>query len=285
MKKIYKKNSFRLLSTSLFCALALVACKKDVKQVDVDQKAAQDNAKGQYVFNNVNHIVDDAARSQGGVNKMQNDPCATYKMDTSKTHDSNYYPRTLTCTFDGTCHNASNDIRSGVILINFSGSLKDTGTVVTTTFQNYVFNGFKVEGTLSEKVISQDATTKLYSYLYNLKDGKITTSSGDITTLNFSQIKKVVQGSNKANPVPAGDAYELTGTSYGTSAGNAFQTNIISPLKYDASIPCSYLISGKLDVTPSGKAVRHIDFGNGTCSEKATVTIEANTFTINQSGK
>jgi hypothetical protein len=284
MKKIYKKNTFKLLSTSLFCALALMACKKDVKQVDVDQKAAQDNAKGQYVFNNVNHIVDDAARSQGGVNKMDGTPCMTVKQDSTLSNpNNNYFPRTLTCSFDSSCHDANNIIRSGKIVISFSGHLKDTGTVVTTTFLNHIFNGYRVEGTLTEKVISQDATTKLYSYLYNLRDGKISSSSGDVTTLNFTQTKKLVKGVG-ANALP-GDAYEITGTSSGTSAGNSFQTTVISPLKYDASIPCNYLISGKLDVTPSGKAVRHVDFGSGTCTGTATVTIEANTFTINQSGK
>jgi hypothetical protein len=41
-----------------------------------------------------------------------------------------------------------------------------------------------------------------------------------------------------------------------------------------------HFTQGVLEHTPSGKAMRTIDYGNGACDDQATVTINGNTYTI-----
>jgi hypothetical protein len=41
-----------------------------------------------------------------------------------------------------------------------------------------------------------------------------------------------------------------------------------------------HFTQGTLEHTPGGKATRYIDFGNGTCDDQATVTINGTTYTI-----
>ena len=41
-----------------------------------------------------------------------------------------------------------------------------------------------------------------------------------------------------------------------------------------------HFTQGVLEHTPAGKATRYIDYGNGVCDNKATVTINGNTYAI-----
>jgi hypothetical protein len=282
MKKTYLKNLKHLFFTGVLLSATIYGCKKDAaRTVDVDTKAAQDNAQGQYVFSNVNHIVDDAARSQGGVNKTQGIECAT--IDTSNAGVNQPFPKTLIITFDSTCKNINGDMRKGSIKIVFSDHVKNKGATITTTFQKYVFNGYKVEGTLTETNNGISTGFTLPSYTFSLPDGKITSSSGSVLTLTLNQTKQLLVGAGRTTV--EGDSYQISGSSSGTSAGTGFTATVEKPLVYDASLPCQYITKGVLNVKPTEKEMRVVDFGDGTCTGKATVQIGANTFTISQSVK
>jgi hypothetical protein len=73
--------------------------------------------------------------------------------------------------------------------------------------------------------------------------------------------------------------FSVSGGSNGTKASGNTWTNVINtPLVHKRS--CHQIVSGTMTVTPSNKPVRSIDFGNGTCDNQATVTINGNTYTI-----
>ena len=75
------------------------------------------------------------------------------------------------------------------------------------------------------------------------------------------------------------DQYTITGTASGTNfEGNSFTVNITSPIHIDYS--CRWIAQGIMELTPTGKATRTLDFGNGTCDNLATVTVNGQTFTI-----
>jgi hypothetical protein len=75
------------------------------------------------------------------------------------------------------------------------------------------------------------------------------------------------------------DVFSVSGGSNGTKASGNTWTNVINtPLVHKRS--CHQIVSGTMTVTPSNKPVRSIDFGNGTCDNQATVTINGNTYTI-----
>ena len=80
-----------------------------------------------------------------------------------------------------------------------------------------------------------------------------------------------MQGAN--TPAVAEDIYNITGSASGTDAnGNAFSVAITKALTIDFS--CQYhLTAGTIQITPTGKATRVIDYGNGACDDDATLTI------------
>jgi hypothetical protein len=54
--------------------------------------------------------------------------------------------------------------------------------------------------------------------------------------------------------------------------------NIIQPLVKE--IGCKWITSGKVEIQPTGKLLRTVDYGNGTCDKDATLLINGNTYNI-----
>jgi hypothetical protein len=76
------------------------------------------------------------------------------------------------------------------------------------------------------------------------------------------------------------DEYDITGTSEATySSGEGYSGNTTSPIHI--KVGCGFPVSGTLNITPTGKPVRQINYGDGTCDYSFTVTVSGYTFTIN----
>jgi hypothetical protein len=76
------------------------------------------------------------------------------------------------------------------------------------------------------------------------------------------------------------DEYDITGTANAAVVdGDGYVANITSPLHI--KIGCGYITEGEIEITPSDKPVRVINYGNGTCDGTFTITINGNTYTIN----
>jgi hypothetical protein len=43
---------------------------------------------------------------------------------------------------------------------------------------------------------------------------------------------------------------------------------------------CKWIVSGQFEIVPEGLSARSVDFGDGTCDNKAKVTINGNVFEI-----
>ena len=58
--------------------------------------------------------------------------------------------------------------------------------------------------------------------------------------------------------------------------GKAYDIKITKPLI--KRFGCSYIESGIVELTPEGLSTRTIDYGDGTCDNKAKLTINGNSF-------
>ena len=75
------------------------------------------------------------------------------------------------------------------------------------------------------------------------------------------------------------DDYSITGNSTGKNRdGKNFTTTITNPIIKKAS--CKWITSGTLDLTPDGFKTRTVDFGNGTCDDDATYTVNGQTVSF-----
>lgn len=275
-------NITKYLIVTATIGIILGACrKKDVEPEDKDTSVAVDNALAEGYFNDAATISDQAATGNltsflSGYNNDSDERdmmsgCATI------THDTTSTPRTITVDF-GSSNCLCNDgrYRRGMIHVSYTGHYRDSLSTHTITFMNYYVNDNKVEGT---HTVTNNGHNNQGHLTYSISvNGTITKANGGgVITWSSTRTREWIQGESTA--IWADDIYLISGTANGTnSAGNPYSVTITSALKVKLS--CKHIVSGTLDLTPSGKATRTIDWGGGDCDNQATVTINGNTYTI-----
>jgi hypothetical protein len=263
------------------------ACKKDKEETDFDTQTSQDNSLAESTFNDVNNIANEAiARGDSGLSTYrmgsgQNtllSNCATV----TRIPDSTGSGGSITVDFgSANCQCVDNRFRRGIINITYTGMYRDSGTVITTTFTNYfvgreVAHMFQVTGT---KTVTNLGTNGNGNYNYNINvDGHLINSTGGTMNWTSNRNREWVAGySTVYNWVD--DEYLVTGSASGLNFdGTSYTVNITTPLRIKLS--CWYIVEGKFDLTPSGKATRTFDYGDGTCDNNATLSVNGTTFPI-----
>jgi hypothetical protein len=104
-------------------------------------------------------------------------------------------------------------------------------------------------------------------------------STGEIVNYTSSRVRTFTAGYNTQFNF-WDDEYDITGTANATVVnGDGYQAQTTAPLH--VKVGCGYITRGTLEITPTGKPVRVIDYGSGTCDATFTVTINGTTYTIN----
>lgn len=265
---------FGVVVLSLVATFFMASCRKDGKVKDNDTEVASDNSLGEFVYEDVNNIVDDASNKGTGENlgnyKTASN-CATV------THDTLSSPKTITVDFGSTnCLCNDGRYRRGKVLVSYTGKYKDSGSVRTITFDNYFINNNQVLGSRMVSNMGHNANNQMYFTI--VVNGLILKANTlDSVIWNSNRVRTWVQG--EGTPNWSDDVYQITGNGNGQRAnGNTWTMNIIQPLVRDLS--CNWISAGTIELQPTGKALRTIDFGNGNCDNQATVTINGNVYNI-----
>jgi hypothetical protein len=260
-----------LLALTLSGALFVTSCRRH-NTVDSDTSLAGDNALSEATYTDVLNIADDASDKNTGDNLSNyktSSNCATV------THDTLSNPKTITVDF-GTVNCLCNDgrYRRGKILVSYSGHYRDSGSVHTITFNNYYVNDKHVMG--SKTVTNMGHNTSGQSYFTIVVNGLIIKPSGDSVIWNSNRVRTWTAGESTATRLD--DVYSITGSASGSKGGYSYTMTITNPLV--KSVDCQWISSGTIELQPSGKALRIIDFGTGACDDQASVTIGGTVHTI-----
>ncbi|MCC7331681.1 MAG: hypothetical protein IT232_03640 [Flavobacteriales bacterium] len=278
-------NYFLLAVFSI--SLFTTSCKKDEeeKKIDNDTTTAQDNAIAQNAFDDIKKVVEEAADDEGKTSRTSYTfgTCASVTI-TPAWIDTTTWPKTMTIDF-GTSNCTGNDgvNRRGKLIVTLSDNYRDSGSVLTVQPQSYYVNDHLVEGT---KTITNNGrnTSGNLSFTVQVTNGKVTFPGGGSATWASTRTNEWIAGESTTlfSHGIAGvcdDVYLITGSANGISrAGKAYSVNIVTPLRKE--ICCKWLVSGVVDIIPSGLATRTVNFGGGACDNIATVTILGNVFTF-----
>jgi len=279
-------KSILVLSLS---AVVMTSCRRD-KEEDNDTASSSDNSFAEASFNDLSVIGNQA--SYGSV--------TTYRLATGDegsllsacavvTHDSANAtnPDTITINFGTTnclCLDGRN--RRGVLQITYTGGdhYRDSGLIATITPINYFVNDNGIAGTKTIENKGHITGGKL-TWVINVNGTITKANNGGTVTWQSSRTKVLLAGETSfGGPINWAIAkWELTGSANGTAAnGENFTVLITEALVRDMTCGANrrHIVAGKLDFTPGTRPVRHVDFGNGTCDDLATVTINNNTYTI-----
>jgi hypothetical protein len=167
--------------------------------------------------------------------------------------------------------------RRGKLIITYNGSYYNQGTIIKFTPVNYYVNDNKVEGVMTVENMGPNAQSQPF---YNVDiNGVVTFSTGEIATYVSHQVRTFSVGYSTPLWV-YDDEWDVTGTATAQVVnGDGYDAVITNPLH--VKLGCPYITKGTLEITPTGKSVRTIDYGQGTCDGTFTIEINGHTYTIN----
>jgi len=255
---------YKILAIGIF-SLTFNACKKD--KPDTETQSAVDNSICEDEFTKIMPTVNAFGMKEDSIKAM---PSACPAITIS----SGGWPRTLTINYGTGCPDSiDGKIRKGLIICKFYSNWTTVGSKVTITLQNYYVNN--VNYTADSITILRKAANSFTNVIYNGKS----ISSGWVLEWSATRPTTQLECYNTLL-TPYDDVFQITGNANGKNRnGLAYSINITSPIIKRST--CPWLESGRLDLTPNGYATRTVDFGLGTCDNKATLTINGNTFDFN----
>lgn len=181
------------------------------------------------------------------------------------------FPLQITIDFGSGCTGRDGRTRKGKIIIVYTGHLSIPGNSATATFDGYSLDNVKVEGTHK---LTNTGTTDKKSYTTQVINAKLSQANGNYVLWNSE--KAVAQVEGGATPlIGLDDMYSITGQSAGSVQINSkyfqWSTAITTPLTKKFS--CRWISRGTLSLKKGNDAVAVLDYGAGTCDNKASFSV------------
>lgn len=268
---------FSILSVGAI-ALTFNSCKKE--EPDTETQSAVDNSVCEGEFTSRMHIINSIAIKENGVKSLMEygrTSCPAIIINPADTLDG--FPVTLTLDYGSGCTDSvDGKIRSGQITARFDHSWDTAGTIIVVKLINYYVKNNAAANAV--QYACDSITVKrnsLTSFTNSIIGGKCISPSWN---LEWAGNRTVTQTAGFATPLNAyDDVYSLTGDANGKNRnGKTYTVVVTSPVVKRSS--CSWIESGRIDITPQDLATRTVDYGNGTCDNQATLTINGNTFSF-----
>jgi len=273
----------KIIKTSVLAVVvvlvSLTGCNKE-ENVDLtqDQDLIDETTFAETVFEQIASDVDDITLGDGDASARLTDgeadrilPClwrfgfCDCAKITKETDEENYYPVVITIDYGDGCESSLYDIvKSGVIVITITGKMSEKDSERIVTFEDFFVNGNQILGTFTLTNLGNG------SFSRTLEGGMIITEEGDTITRESERIRMRKSGDNPEDRMD--DYFKITGWAYGTTAeGNSYNSEITTPLI--RPVDCFWITSGIITKTINDEDVIVIDFGDGTCDNVATKTI------------
>jgi hypothetical protein len=176
------------------------------------------------------------------------------------------------------CTDPRGNVRKGKIVMIFTGDRK---VAHTTTFVDFFFNGKKMEGTRSFELTNLVPPT----FETSLSGGKITWPDGTFATREASHVR--VWNPDLQQPSNSSYVIKKGGTATGVKrTGRSYAIEITKDLLFkricmEPPLRISMPVEGTKIISSTNAAgtdkLMTVDFGDGACDRKITVTVDGNT--------
>jgi hypothetical protein len=245
------------------------ACNDESEDVSTDLSEALDiesEATMESNYEEADMIVDAGfellnADENGRVHRDEMIECATIVRDTVN--------KILTIDYGDGCTVYGRNIK-GVVTIAYNSRRLIPGAFREATFTDFFIDEVKVEGTRRLENTSEslmDAPT----FAISLTGGKVTFTDDTQATRESSRVRTWIRGLN-----PLNDEVQITGTANGTKRdGISYSMEVLETLVYKRGCRAAGVwipVSGIKQLTFDGN-VAVIDYGDGTCDNEVSITI------------
>ncbi len=198
------------------------------------------------------------------------------------THDREN--KTITIDFGEGCEGPNGRVRSGKIIITYTGFRFIPGSVFTYVLENFAIDGRQIEGTRTVENVSPTLNDNPVFHI-TLTGGKITFLDGTVATREVDRMRRWVRAAN-----PINDEYHILegSTANGVNReGLTYEVTVLETLIYKRNcregrrfIP----VAGVKEIK-KGDDVITIDFGDGECDNLVTINFNGRIVTIEISAR
>jgi hypothetical protein len=267
-------NPSTLLMASALMLTLTYSCQKD-REVAYDDlptatevESSDDNTTSDAAYTQVYTVVHtEVSNVEDQSFKMENgptpDPCANISYEVDSTDKSNKFLKKMTIDYGNSGCSWDEKVRKGKIIVTKTGKLAATGSVTTVTLENFYIDDVRVEGVAT--IENKGFSGGFYSIKFDVTGAKIKTLGGDTATWESHRTMDMYLGSGTLKTL-------VRGSSSGVNhKGVAYSVITTEDLTFEFG--CAYAKKGGLKITATGKPDINVDFGDGACDNKATITI------------
>jgi hypothetical protein len=164
----------------------------------------------------------------------------------------------LLVSFESNCTGIDGKIRSGNMLIEWTGSEETNNFSYTVVFDGYEVDGYGLAGSITVSNLTVKENGFGFNVLVN--DGIVTCPDG----------KQIMYEQDFNYDFSFAELLELRITGSTTGAGkegNTYTANIKKPILVVSG--CDHAVSGSFDASFNGRPAVTVDYGDGTCDNKA----------------
>ncbi|HYJ39037.1 MAG TPA: hypothetical protein VEV87_10485 [Chitinophagaceae bacterium] len=291
-------NMFRFLSVILLSStIALFSCQKENSKATQEeneqfaQVASESDAESEAIFDDVfdnvmgvntevgvggTGVFGQANYNPGeeiisGVNGIDSTPACLTVTITRLSQTA--FPVKIVMDFGSGCVGRDGRTRKGKIITVYTGRLVNSGSVAETTFDGYYINNIHVEGTHR---VENKSTSNLWIFQVKVTNAKLSKENGNYSEWNST--KTIAQIEGNATPFNVfDDVFSVSGEANGAvKRDNAYYQWGARTLADNALIKkfiCRWIVKGKIAFRRSNAEVAVLDYGNGNCDNKATISI------------
>lgn len=289
----------RLIAAAFFTSLTLIACKKEnsgslspAEEENAATYSSESETENEAVFNDVfdnvvgvnsevgiggtgifGRVASDNVR-ENGLDSLPS--CTTVTITLLST--TARFPMKIVIDFGTGCIGRDGHIRSGKIIIEYTGRLTEPGNSATTRFDGFKFDSISVQGT--HKITNTTAAgSNQRQFTVDVTDAKLTKPNGNYSMWTSTRVITQTEG-NGTPFIALDDIFKVTGSSHGqVKHGNviyAWHSEITEPLIKKFS--CHWISKGVIKVRretlpDNSQWTATLDYGQGDCDYLASLTI------------
>lgn len=182
--------------------------------------------------------------------------------------------KSVTLDFGDGCETPKGDVLKGIIKMDFEWDLLAKSMTIVKSFENFYFNDISVEGTrtIAKTLMNEDELPESVITFQT----KLTWEDGSFAERSGTRTRIFIEGFDTR--AYADNVFSIEGNSTTTlSDGTVITSEITMPLI--RNMACKFIVSGEKTMVKDG--VTHIlNFGDGTCDNLATMTVDGETKEI-----
>ena len=251
--------------------LVINSCQKSEFRATIDEVIlSQQETQTDEILSDVDLITDEAVTlnaiqlKSGTIdNSLYMSSCTVVTLNTQSS------PQVLTLDFGTACTGKDGKVRSGKITVT-SAAFNTFPSVRTRTFDNFFVDGKKISGSIVKTILKDNVNNTRTATL--VEDITIQLPNNEGTAQRQANFTRQYQlntlGVQDDNKVVSWGTFEFTRVS-GIKVTKTVPEP--DPLVYSGS--CHHIVSGKVSFNTSTNHSWAIDFGDGTCDNKAILTI------------